>query len=56
MLGVSAPLIKSHKVINQCKVLTFLTTLFLFQVYVAMFERSKEKYAEEMSAYIKKEQ
>ncbi|KAJ0177367.1 hypothetical protein K1T71_007376 [Dendrolimus kikuchii] len=26
------------------------------RVYVAMFERSKEKYAEEMSAYIKKEQ
>lgn len=27
------------------------------QVYVAMFERSKEKYAEELSAYnIKKEQ
>ncbi|VVC88989.1 uncharacterized protein LOC126978623 [Leptidea sinapis] len=25
------------------------------KVYVAMFERSKEKYAEEMSAYIKKE-
>lgn len=34
-------------------------TIVLFlclQVYVAMFERSKEKYAEEMSAYIKKEQ
>lgn len=28
-----------------------------WQVYVAMFERSKEKYAEELSAYnIKKEQ
>ncbi|XP_047504884.1 HMG1/2-like protein [Pieris napi] len=26
------------------------------RIYVAMFERSKEKYAEEMSAYIKKEQ
>lgn len=26
------------------------------RVYVAMFERSKEKYAEQMSAYIKKEQ
>ncbi|KPJ08835.1 High mobility group-T protein [Papilio machaon] len=26
------------------------------RVYVAMFERSKEKYVEEMSAYIKKEQ
>ncbi|GBP71847.1 High mobility group-T protein [Eumeta japonica] len=26
------------------------------RVYVAMFKRSKEKYAEEMSAYIKKEQ